>query len=180
MLHHLLRSRYQEFLSSVVSVKEAGAEGDEHKGSHANSKSRRRRASRRAVGRTKDSERTAANSQQRHGSQLGSLFLCEDDWRHSCRERAIRSHRREGGAPAPSQAFLLEMMERRDAAEALTEDGQREALLDEVEGERAQTFAAAVKHLESGAFEDAARALLVLRYLDRFVESLEEALDKAG
>lgn len=87
---------------------------------------------------------------------------------------------REGGAPAPSQAFLLEMMERRDAAEALTEDGQREALLDEVEAERAQTFAAAVEHLESGAFEDAARALLVLRYLDRFVESLEEALDKAG
>ena len=87
---------------------------------------------------------------------------------------------REGGAPAPSQAFLLEMMERRDAAEALTDGAQLEALLDEVEAERGQTFAAAVELLETAAFEDAARMLLVLRYLDRFVESLEETLDKTG
>lgn len=82
-----------------------------------------------------------------------------------------------GGAPAPSQMFLLEMMERRDAAESLQDDAEREALLDEVLRERGVTFEGAVTALDTGDSASAAEALVVVRYLDRFVESLEEALD---
>ena len=82
-----------------------------------------------------------------------------------------------GGAPTPSQGFLMEMLARRDAAETITTVEDRERLLDEVMDERAQAFAGAVACLEREAFEDAARDLIVVRYLDRFIESLEEALD---
>jgi len=81
------------------------------------------------------------------------------------------------GAPTPSQAFLLEMMERRDAAESLDNDDEREALLDEVVSERGKVFQTAVSALDVGSPVEAAEALVVVRYLDRFVESLEGALD---
>lgn len=86
----------------------------------------------------------------------------------------------EGGAPAPSQAFLLEMMERRDAAESLASDDDREALLDEVLKERDAVFQRAVRALDDAEAAKAAEALVVVRYLDRFVEGIEASLEEGG
>ena len=85
-----------------------------------------------------------------------------------------------GGAPAPSQAFLLEMMERRAAAESLVSDDDREDLLEEILKERDGVFQQAVRALDDAQAAEAAEALVVVRYLDRFVEGLEAALEEAG
>lgn len=81
----------------------------------------------------------------------------------------------EGGAPGMPQAFLVEMIERR---ETLAETRARGAaalddLREKVESERDQTLVRAVAELRIGRVLDAATALVELRYLARLVAEID-------
>lgn len=78
-----------------------------------------------------------------------------------------------GGAPAPSQAFLMEMLERRDAIEEGELDPQD--ALDEVESELDQTLRAANKALQDQDIPKAADLLVRHRYFRRLADELEQA-----
>lgn len=79
----------------------------------------------------------------------------------------------ETGAPAPSPAFLMEMLERRDAIE----EGERdpEDVLDEVESELDESLRAATKALEAQDIKAAADYLVQHRYFQRLADELEPA-----
>ncbi len=76
------------------------------------------------------------------------------------------------GAPHPNQAFLIEMIEQREALEAAKSNGDDavEDFCDDVE-ERADTcLSAAVRALSGGDISQAARELVTHRYLARLLE----------
>jgi molecular chaperone HscB len=89
------------------------------------------------------------------------------------------------GAPHPDQAFLIEMIERREQLEQIVERGgnvgrgTREDALDElresVEAEQESVFDRAIAKLESGDVRAAAAALVHRRYLQRFVTEIQAA-----
>lgn len=79
----------------------------------------------------------------------------------------------ERGAPKPSQAFLLEMLERRDAIEE--GDVEAQDALDDVEDELQATLAAANEALADQDIKTAADLLVRCRYLQRLADELEPA-----
>jgi len=84
----------------------------------------------------------------------------------------LDSSDRQGGAPHPDQAFLIEMIERRELLEDA--DGPRLASLrDEVEAETEGVFDAAVAALAAGQTRQAALALVHRRYLKRFLDEID-------
>lgn len=76
------------------------------------------------------------------------------------------------GAPHPSQAFLMDMIERR---ERLSGDVDLDDLRDETKLEREQAFDAALDALTAGEVRTAAEQLVTVRYLDRFLEEIDRA-----
>src|SRR5690606_27651300 len=76
------------------------------------------------------------------------------------------------GAPHPDQAFLIEMIERRERLEELDGAGEDalDSLRDEVEDELDKVFAGAVAALASADVRGAAAALVHRRYLRRFID----------
>lgn len=84
-----------------------------------------------------------------------------------------------GAAPEMEQAFLMEMIERRERLEA--ERGDLDALesfLDEVLDECDQVLDGAVAAIGSGNVKDAARRLVARRYLQRLADEIESARDE--
>lgn len=77
------------------------------------------------------------------------------------------------GAPAPSPAFLVEMLERRDAIESGELDA--EDALDQVEAELDQTLAAAQEALGEQKVREAADLLVRYRYFRRLADELDQA-----
>jgi molecular chaperone HscB len=88
----------------------------------------------------------------------------------------------QGGAPKPSQAFLIEMIERREAVEAAVDEGGEavEDLRDEVEDEAGQVLARAQARLRNGDVAGAAVELITRRYLSRLIEELEARIEEGG
>jgi molecular chaperone HscB len=83
------------------------------------------------------------------------------------------------GAPHPDQAFLIEMIERREQLEQIVERGADEDALDElregVEAEQESVFDRAIAGLDRGDIRAAAAALVHRRYLQRFVTEIQAA-----
>lgn len=82
-----------------------------------------------------------------------------------------------GGAPGMDQAFLLEMIERRENLEAAREAGLAalDDLRDGVDDEAAGILEAAIAELGRGDVHRAARSLVVHRYLQRLLDEIEAA-----
>lgn len=77
------------------------------------------------------------------------------------------------GAPRPEQAFLIEMIERREGLEHASRQ-QLDTLRDEVEAEMDEVFDRALAAIEQADVRTAAAALVHRRYLDRFLHELEQ------
>ncbi|MEM7154366.1 MAG: Fe-S protein assembly co-chaperone HscB [Myxococcota bacterium] len=82
------------------------------------------------------------------------------------------------GAPQMGQAFLIEMIERREAVAEAEASGA--AALDELRGniddELEETFDAAVDALEQPDIDAAARGLVKRRYLQRLLDEIDQAI----
>lgn len=79
-----------------------------------------------------------------------------------------------GGAPRPSQDFLIEMI---DLRERLAE-GDAAAVRDEIEARAEQAFDAGIAALERGAVAEAARELVARRYFQRFLDEVDAAEER--
>jgi molecular chaperone HscB len=85
------------------------------------------------------------------------------------------------GAPRPEQAFLIEMIERRERLEEVAQAGEDALaeLHDEVESEIEAVFDRAIAALQSnhgrGDIRAAAAALVQRRYLARFLDEIDAA-----
>jgi molecular chaperone HscB len=82
------------------------------------------------------------------------------------------------GAPHMNQAFLVEMIERREkVAEARTQGAAAlDAYRDDIEDEMDEIFDGAVEYLQAGEVQRAAHALVVRRYLQRLLEEIDQAV----
>jgi molecular chaperone HscB len=82
----------------------------------------------------------------------------------------------ETGAPHPEQAFLIDMIERRERLEQVQAAGEDalDELREEVEDEMEAVFDQAVAALERADLRAAAAALVHRRYLERFVGEIAE------
>lgn len=80
-----------------------------------------------------------------------------------------------GGAPSMGQAFLLDMIERRERlADARGgRAGEIDAFRDDLERELAAATAAAIAELRAGHVRPAAERLVVRRYLKRLLDEVE-------
>lgn len=96
---------------------------------------------------------------------------------HLCKLGGIDldSDARSCGAPTPSQAFLVEMIEARELLAEATTPGEREALREKIEAAAEERLAAAAAALEGGMIRDAAEALVIHRYLRRFLDEIDGA-----
>jgi molecular chaperone HscB len=83
------------------------------------------------------------------------------------------------GAPAMSQAFLVEMIERREALEDARGQGRAalDALRGSVEDELDDALDVAVRALDADDPQDAARALVKRRYLQRLLDELDAEVE---
>jgi molecular chaperone HscB len=82
------------------------------------------------------------------------------------------------GAPHPEQALLIEMIDRRERLAELREvPGKAAALREEVEGEIDEIFDRAVAALDADDVRAAAAALVHRRYLARFLDEIDSALE---
>lgn len=77
-----------------------------------------------------------------------------------------------GGAPDPGQAFLVEMVELREDLEAAEARGAAavDELREAIEGRERAARKAAFAAIDRGAIGEAARHLVILRYLRRFLD----------
>jgi molecular chaperone HscB len=84
------------------------------------------------------------------------------------------------GAPAMGQAFLMEMIERREAVEDAREQGTTavEALRGSVEDELQAALDVAARALEADDAQDAARALVKRRYLQRLLDEIDGDVER--
>jgi molecular chaperone HscB len=84
------------------------------------------------------------------------------------------------GAPAMGQAFLMEMIERREAVEDARERGLDavEALRGSVEHELQAALDMAVRALDADDARDAARALVKRRYLQRLLDEIDGDVER--
>ena len=89
----------------------------------------------------------------------------------------LDSSDRQTGAPHPSQAFLIEMIERRERLAEISEAGEDalDELRDEVEDELEGVFASALSALAKPDIQAAAAALVHRRYLQRFLDEIDAA-----
>jgi molecular chaperone HscB len=84
------------------------------------------------------------------------------------------------GAPVMSQAFLVEMIERREALEdaraqgAAAQDAMRRGVEDELDA----ALDAAVRALDADDPQDAARHLVVRRYLQRLLDEIDGEVER--
>lgn len=84
------------------------------------------------------------------------------------------------GAPRPDQAFLLDMLERRERLDSLRANPDAlDALRDEVEVEAEAALDRAITALETADVAAAAFALMSRRYLARYLDEVEAAGDAA-
>ncbi|MCA9683528.1 MAG: Fe-S protein assembly co-chaperone HscB [Myxococcales bacterium] len=82
-----------------------------------------------------------------------------------------------GGAPHPSQAFLIDMIERREQLAEIEDDPDRvDDLREQVEAEARQVLARGEAALKAQDVRGAAAELVHHRYLRRFLEELEQLL----
>lgn len=79
----------------------------------------------------------------------------------------------QAGAPHPSQAFLIEMIDRRERLDEAGSD--LDALYDEVEAELDEVFDGAITALDQHDIQAAAAALVHRRYLQRFLDEIDAA-----
>ena len=90
----------------------------------------------------------------------------------------LDSTKAEGGAPKPDQAFLVEMLQRRETLENLSGDANGlEVWLEDVEDEREQALADAVGALSKNDVGRAAESLVRVRYLRRLLDEIESAVE---
>jgi molecular chaperone HscB len=78
-----------------------------------------------------------------------------------------------GGAPAMDQAFLVDMIERREAVAQAQEGGGLDDLRARVEDELDDVLDDAVDKLKAGDLAGAARGLVARRYLQRLVDEMD-------
>lgn len=86
----------------------------------------------------------------------------------------LDSSDKQSGAPHPSQAFLIEMIELREQLED-AQPGQLDALHEQVEERLDESLSAALAALDADRPRDAAIALVHRRYLQRFIDEVEQA-----
>lgn len=81
------------------------------------------------------------------------------------------------GAPQMDQAFLMEMIERREELTSARQAGAEalEQLRARVDGELEDVLDDAIEALEAQRIPEAARALVVRRYLQRLIDEIDEA-----
>lgn len=90
------------------------------------------------------------------------------------------SAQQEGGPPMPTQAFLMEMIERREAlADVLHNWDGLEKLRVEAEAESARALERAVRALAERRAVEAATHLVARRYFTRWLDEVEAAQDEA-
>ncbi len=85
----------------------------------------------------------------------------------------LDSNDAEHGAPKMDQAFLVEMIERREELQEAKSGADRDVLRERVAGELDDALDAAVAELRVGHVEAAARALVRRRYLQRLVDEID-------
>jgi molecular chaperone HscB len=78
-----------------------------------------------------------------------------------------------GGAPKMDQAFLIDMIERRERLEHARDQGALDELRATVEDELDDVLDDAVASLHSGDLRGAAEKLVVRRYLQRLVDEID-------
>lgn len=84
------------------------------------------------------------------------------------------------GAPAMGQAFLVEMIDRREALEDARGQGPAalESLRSGVEDELDHALDGAVRALDADDPQDAARCLVKRRYLQRLIDEIDAAIER--
>lgn len=87
-----------------------------------------------------------------------------------------------GGAPKMDQAFLIEMIERREQVAEAREGGDDalRSLRGRVDDEAEEVFDAAVDALEEEQIDTAAQGLVRRRYLQRLLDELDHAIEEVG
>lgn len=86
------------------------------------------------------------------------------------------------GAPKMPEAFLIDMIDRRDAIEEARANGTRalSSYRNRVEEEAEDTLDLALEALERDDVREAARLLVVRRYLQRLLDELTAEIEPAG
>jgi molecular chaperone HscB len=85
----------------------------------------------------------------------------------------LDSSDRVGGPPHPDQAFLIEMIERREQLDAIADASELASLRDSVEAELDESFDVALAALAAGETSKSALALVHRRYLQRFLDEID-------
>lgn len=146
-----LEQRYLELASEVHPDRFAGADSGE----------RRRAMERSSV--VNEAYRTLRDPVKR------AEYLCKLDGID------LDSSDPEHGAPQMGQEFLMDMIERRETLAERRAQGPAEldAYRNEVEDEMEEVFDAAVEQLAAGKTREAARTLVVRRYLQRLIDEID-------
>ena len=85
----------------------------------------------------------------------------------------LDSSDRKTGAPSPSQAFLMDMIERREQLAEAREEGKAEAFRAEIEDAEADAVDAATEAIESADIPGAAQHLVQRRYWQRLLDEID-------
>ena len=85
----------------------------------------------------------------------------------------LDSSDRSTGAPSPSQAFLIDMIERREQLAEARGQGKAEAFRAEIEDAEADAVDAATAAIEAGDVTTAAQHLVQRRYWQRLLDEMD-------